>query len=100
MKRTERRHLKENELEAWTRQARDTVEVRKREITIAIAAIVVVGAVALGYFAWRGRVHSHADALLAEAMAVADARVGPPVAPGTPGSGLSFLTERERAEAA
>jgi outer membrane protein assembly factor BamD (BamD/ComL family) len=33
-------------------------------------------------------------------MAVQDARVGPPPAPGTPSAGLYFPTERERAQAA
>jgi TolA-binding protein len=100
MKRTERRHLKENELEVWTRQAREAVEGRRRETTMALAAIVVIGVVALGYFAWRERVQSQAHALLAEAVTVAETRVGAPIAPGTPGAGPSFPTETERAKAA
>jgi TolA-binding protein len=100
MKRTERHHLKENELGMLARQARGAVETRKRETTFAIAAIVIVGALALGYFAWSDRVDSRADGLLAEAMATAETRVGAPVAPGSPGAGPSFPTERARAEAA
>jgi outer membrane protein assembly factor BamD (BamD/ComL family) len=100
MKRTERHHLKENELGMLARHAREAVEGRRRETTFAIAAVVIVGALALGYVAWRDRVDSRADALLAEAMTVAETRVGPPVAPGTPGAGPSFPTERARAEAA
>ena len=49
MKRTERHHLKENELDRLARQARETVGLRKREATVAIAAIVIVGAAALGH---------------------------------------------------
>jgi TolA-binding protein len=100
MKRTERRHLKENELDRLARQARETVGMRKREATVAIAAIVIVGAAVLGYVAWRDRNNSRAEAMLAEALAVADVRVGAPVAPGTPGAGPSFPTERARHEAA
>ena len=100
MKRTERHHLKENELTVLARQARGVVETRKRETTFAIAAIVIVGAVALGYVAWRERIDSRAEAMLAEAMVVAETRVGAPIAPGTPGAGPSFPTERARAEAA
>ena len=100
MKRTERHHLKENELERLARQAGETMEARKREVTVAVIAIVVVGAAAIGYFAWHQRVESRAHALLAEALAVQDARVGPPAAPGTPSPSLSFPTERERAQAA
>jgi tetratricopeptide (TPR) repeat protein len=100
MKRTERHHLKENELTVIARQAREAVEARKRETTLALGAIVIVGAVILGYVAWRDRIDSRAERMLAEATAVAQTRVGPPVAPGTPGAGPSFATERARAEAA
>jgi len=99
MKRTERHHLKEHELDKLARQARETFETRKRETTVAIAAIVIVGAAVLGYVAWRDRINSRAEAMLAEALAVADTRVGAPVAPGTPGAGPSFPTERARYEA-
>src|SRR5256885_15771769 len=100
MKRTERQHLKENELQTFARQAREQLEARRRETTAIVAISVVVAAVALGFFAWRERVQSKATGLLAEAMAVQDARVGPPPAPGSPAGGLYFPTERERAQAA
>jgi len=100
MKRTERHHLKENELDKLARQARETVESRKRETTVAVAAIVIVGAALLGYVAWRDRINSRAEVMLAEALAVSETRVGAPVAPGTPGAGPSFPTERARSEAA
>jgi TolA-binding protein len=99
MKRTERHHLKENELRTFARHAAETMEARGRESTMIIAAVVVVAAVAIGYFAWRERVQGKARALLAEAMTVAEARIGPPPAPGTPAAGLYFPTERERAQA-
>ena len=99
MKRTERHHLKENELDRLARQARDAVGMRKRETTVAIAAVVIVGAAVLGYVAWRDRNNSRAEAMLAEALTTAEVRVGAPVAPGTPGAGPSFPTERARFEA-
>jgi len=100
MKSTERHHLKENELNKLARQARETVGARRSETTTLIAVVAVVGVLALGYFGWRERVQTRAHGLLAEAMAVADARVGPPPAPGTPAGGLYFPTERERSQAA
>jgi TolA-binding protein len=100
MKRTERQHLKENELRAFAIQARDTIEARRRETTAIVAIAVIVGAVAIGWFGWREHVQTKAHALLAQAMATEDARVGPPPAPGTPAAGLYFPTERERAQAA
>src|SRR5262249_20281099 len=100
MKRTERQHLKENELRAFALQAREAIEARRRETTAIVAVMVVIGVAALGFFGWREHVQGKAHALLAEAMAVQDARIGPPPAPGTPANGLYFPTERERAQAA
>jgi TolA-binding protein len=100
MKRTERRHLKENELRNFARQARETLDARRRESTALIATVVVIAALAVGYFGWRQHVQGKAHALLAEALTVQEARIGPPPAPGTPAGGLYFPTERERAQAA
>jgi predicted negative regulator of RcsB-dependent stress response len=100
MKMTERHHLKENELNKLAHQARETIGARRSETTMLIAVVAVIGVLALGYFGWRESVQTKAHGLLAEAMAVQDARVGPPPAPGTPAGGLYFPTERERSQAA
>lgn len=100
MKRTERRHLKENELEIFARQARETYEARKRETTWVVTAVVALVVLLGGYLMWRQRVQTRAHALLADAVAVQNARVGPPAAPGTPATGPSYPTERERGQAA
>ncbi len=100
MKRTERHHLKENDLVQLVSRTRDAIDERQREVgAIAIAAIVVAIAV-IGYFAWSARVEGRAGGLLADAIVVSEARVGPPPAPGAPAVGLSFPTEREKLEAA
>ena len=100
MKRVERRHLKENELQTLARQARDAFEERRRETTMLIGIVAVVGAVAIGYIAWRERVQNKAHTLLADAAVVLDAPISPPPAPGQPSQGLRFATERERAQTA
>jgi|SRR5262245_4694681 len=103
MKRTERRHLKENELQTFARETRERFEGRQRETTAIVAVVGVLAVLAIGYFVWRDRVQTRAHALLADATAVQTARVGPPPAAGTPAAnagGLSFATERERAQAA
>src|SRR2546425_11894636 len=82
MKRTERHHLKENEIQLLTRQARDLMESRKRETAAAIVGIVVLGALAVGYYAWHQHVESRAHEMLAQAITVQEARVAPAVAPG------------------
>ena len=99
MKRAERQHLKENELQTLAREAREALETRKRETTAIFAIVVVIAAAAIGYFAWRESVQSKAQSLLAQALVVQDARIGPPPAPGQPEQGLRFATERERAQA-
>jgi TolA-binding protein len=100
MKRVERRHLKENELQTLARQAREAYEQRKRETTTLVAIVAVVAAIAIGSIAWRERVQNQAHSLLADAATVLDAPVSPPPAPGQPQQGLRFATERERAQAA
>jgi TolA-binding protein len=100
MKRTERRHLKENALASLAVNARDAIESRRRETGLIAIAIVVIGVALLGYLVWRSSVQNRASAMLADADAVSEARVGPPPAPGTPATGLSFPTEREKNEAA
>jgi len=100
MKRAQRHHLRENEIEEIARQARELLEARRRETTTIAVVVVVVAAIGLGYFAWHEHVQSRAHDLLAQAVAVQDARVGPPPAPGQPSNGLYFPTERERAQAA
>jgi len=100
MKRTERHHLKDNELATMAASAQRMLEARKSMVTIVVLAVAVVAAVVLGYRAWRGHAESGAQALLSEALAIEETRVGPPAAPGTPSSGPSFATVRERNEAA
>src|SRR5262245_61080777 len=100
MKRTERRHLKENELASLAQNAREAFEGNRQQIQYAVVAVVVILVAALGYFAWRGSVQGRAGTMLGDAESVASARVGPPPAPGTPSTGLSFPTEREKSQAA
>ena len=99
MKRAERQRLKQNDLGHLTRQAQEVFADRKRDVGWIVAAVLVVGAVALGYWAWHQRVQQGAQKLLADAMVIQEARIGPPAA-ATGGTGLTFPTERERAQAA
>src|SRR6059058_5424653 len=103
MKRTERHHLKENELDLLTRHAREAIAARKRETTAAIGALAIIGVAALAYYAWHERRESRAHALLADAVVVQDARVVAPAAPGTaapqPTAG-TYPTEQAKLEAA
>jgi tetratricopeptide (TPR) repeat protein len=84
MKRTERHHLKENELAVSLRRAREGAERHRREITMTTIAALVVVAAAVGFFVWRSRTNGQAQARLAEAMTVMDAQVVPPAPPSPP----------------
>jgi len=99
MKRAERQRLKQNDLGHLTRQAQEVFADRKRDVGWIVAAVLVVGAVALGYWVWHQRVQQGAQKLLADAMVIQEARIGPPAA-ATGATGLTFPTERERAQAA
>jgi TolA-binding protein len=99
MKRTERHHLKENELARLAMSAREGFGARgKQVVALALGALLLAVAL-LGYFAWRSRAEASANQLLAEAMVTEGVRVGPPAAPDTPSQGPSFATEREKREA-
>jgi TolA-binding protein len=100
MKRTERHHLKDNELAHLAAAARQTVEERKKQATIGLVAVVTLLVLVIGFLAWRSRGVSRSSQLLAEALVVTEAQVGPPPAPGAPPAGLRFSTEKERYEMA
>src|ERR1700687_3565484 len=100
MKRTERRHLKENEIEKWTRQARELFEGRQHEMRWTISAVLIIAVVAIGYVAWRERVQTRPRVVPADAIAVQAPRIAPPPAPGTVSAAPYFPTEAERARAA
>jgi TolA-binding protein len=100
MKRAERRHLKDNELAKATAAARQIVQERPRLMTASAIAIGVVLLAGIAYAAWSGRISGRAQALLAEALVVDEARVGPAPAPGSPApAGLSFETVRAKHQA-
>jgi TolA-binding protein len=79
---------------------RAAVEGSRRQLSWVLAAVVVIGVIGIGWFVWRERVQTRAHAMLADALAVQDARIGPPPAPGTRSLTPYFPTERERTEAA
>src|SRR4051812_46443609 len=100
MKRSQRHHLKDNELVAFVENAREAMEARRKQ-TITVASVVaVVGIAVLGYFAWQARVQGQAHWMLADALASYDATVGPPASPDSPPpAGPHFATDKERYEA-
>jgi TolA-binding protein len=99
MKRNERHHLKENELLHMAASAREALETKSSQLGKIAIAVGLIAVLAIGYAVWRNRVQGRAGTLLADAMAVQDARVGPPQAPGTPASGPSYPTEKDKNQA-
>jgi len=93
--------LKDNELARAAATARQVVEERRSQITLIGVAIALIATAALGYLWWNNRVSARAHTLLADALAIDEARVGPPPAAGSPApAGLSFETARARNQAA
>jgi TolA-binding protein len=99
MKSTERHHLKDNELAHLTANARDMVQARSGPILGVVVAVVVVAVGVGAYVGWKGRVEARAHTQLAAALAVEDARVGPPAAFGSAPAGMSFVSQREKSQA-
>lgn len=109
MKRTERHHLKENELAHSLASAREYIEPRRKQISLAAFVIFLLAVAIIGIFVMRQRTQGRAHDLLAEAMVVLDAQVIPktPVDPKSPtppaaamqGSG-TFETEEAKLQAA
>jgi TolA-binding protein len=109
MKRTERHHLKENELVQTIESARELLEGRQRQIVTAVIALVVVGIGFLGYQVFRQQSESRGQNLLADAMVALNARVVPAgekteggdvPAAATLGATGTFATEEAKLNAA
>ncbi len=87
MKRTERQHLKENELAHTLAWAAEFVESSKQQLMTLAAAVIVIALVGGGIYAYRTRTDSRGQDLLADAMTTLNARVIPatPASATTPG---------------
>jgi len=83
MKRTERRHLKENELAQSIAAARDYLEPRRKQFAGVLIGLVLVAFAVIGIAVIRQRTASRGDDLLAQAMVALNARVVP-AQPGDP----------------
>jgi tetratricopeptide (TPR) repeat protein len=66
-------------------RVREQFEEHRRQITMAVAAVVVLVIAVAGYFLWRQHVDTQSRGLLVDAMAVEQAQVVPPPAPPAPG---------------
>jgi TolA-binding protein len=104
MKRTERHHLKENEVANWVLELKEQYEANRNIFQYATIAVLVVAVAVAGTMAWRSMAKTRAADMLAEAMTVAEAPVTAPVAaeagktPTQPAG--TFPTEKARLEAA
>jgi len=87
--------FREKTLEQFDRVG-DRLEGRGRTILYAIAGLVALALLAGVYSWWSGRKAQEATRALSRVIEIADATVSATPAPGA--TGLSFTTERERAE--
>ena len=84
MKRSERHHLKENELVAFVDRSRAVIVERRRQIVAVVIGLLVVLAGVIGYAAWLNATEGKAAAMLTDAESVLEAQVTTP-APAAPG---------------
>ena len=77
MKSTERHKLKENEFAHTMTRTREMYDQRRNEITTVVVAVAAVVVLAGGYLAWTSSRDGKAQALLASALVVAEARSAP-----------------------
>src|SRR5258706_6419499 len=99
MKRTERHHLKDNEFAQLAAGARDAIDAQRGPILGVLVAVVVVVVGVGGYVGWQNRVEGRAHTQLAAALAVEEARIGPPAAFGSAPTGMSFVSQLEQSQA-
>jgi tetratricopeptide (TPR) repeat protein len=98
VKRTERHHLKDNELVNLAVRVRRFGEERQRALVGATLAILVLVGAVFGYFWWQRRIEARADVMMTEASVVEET---PVVArPDAKTTTKTFATERARMEAA
>jgi hypothetical protein len=105
MKRSERHHLKEDQLAATLAETYAKIDENRRTIALVATAAVVAVVAAGGFYLWRAQTNTKAASLLGEALVVAEAPVvpptpavaGQPALPPTPGS---YPSERVKLEAA
>ena len=105
MKRTERHHLKENEVAEWVLGLKEWFDSRRNAVTYGALAIGVLAVAIIVTVVWRQSSGNQASARLAEAMSVAEARVAPPSAPAAAGQPPvqepgTYPSEQARFEAA
>jgi predicted negative regulator of RcsB-dependent stress response len=107
MKTAERQHLKQNELADTITHVRALLQSAGPNLGRILLAVLIVGVIVGGFFAWRSYRASRAEALLAAALTVAGAPVTPPAPAAVPGQPAppppqagSFPTEQARSEAA
>lgn len=77
MKRIERKHLKENELEKTLARAREILEPRAGLVKAAALVLAVVIVAMAGFGIWRQRAQAESERALAEAMVALNAPVVP-----------------------
>jgi TolA-binding protein len=108
MKRTQRQHLKENELAHTLAAAREFIEPRRRQLTGTLLVAALIAIAVLGVVMVRQRTAARGEGLLAQAMVALNARVIPPQ-PGDPtdlpaaaqyGSTGTFSSEEAKLKAA
>jgi TolA-binding protein len=101
MKAKERHQLKQNDFAQTAARVVGVLTEQRHRVIPTVIALVVVVALASGFFVWRKRKADQAGALLGVAMAVTQAQIAPPsTLPGAKQSPGTYPTNEAKSEAA
>jgi TolA-binding protein len=101
MKAQERHHLKQNEFAVTTAKLAGGLAENRDRIAIAAGVVILVAAVAGGYFYFQKQRNDRASAMFGAALRVEQSPVVPaPTLPGATQQAGTFATEQARSEAA
>ena len=101
MKAQERHHLKQNEFAVTTARRAGGIAQNRDRIVIGVGAVILVAAIAGGYFYLQKQSNDRAGAALGAALRVGQSPIVPaPTLPGATQQAGTFSTEQARNEAA
>ena len=101
MKAQERHHLKQNEFAVTTARLAGGIAQNRDRIVIGVGAVILVAAIAGGYFYLQKQSNDRAGAALGAALRVGQSPIVPaPTLPGATQQAGTFSTEQARNEAA
>ena len=101
MKAQERHHLKQNEFAVTTAKLAGTVAENRDKVVMIVGGVLLIAAIAGGYFYFQKQRNDSANALFGAALTIEQSPIVPaPTLPGATQQAGTFATEQARGDAA